>query len=163
MVDLADPEKRADTDIKEALRCIEQFEEKFAVILGLNEKEANEIADLYDIPKEKKGDLVTMTKSLAEKINVTTVVVHPVKQACAVSGAEIACLDGPYCKAPKLTTGAGDNFNAGFLYAQMQGFSLTESLVVGCANSGYYVRHTVSPTIAELSHFILDWLHDKMD
>ena len=162
MVDLADPEKRTPEDIIEAIKCVEKFEEKFEVILGLNEKEANEIADLYDIPKGQERELLAMTKAIAKKVKVTTVVVHPVKSACAVSGEEIAIIDGPYCKVPKLTTGAGDNFNAGFLYAQMNKFDLQESLTIGCANSGYYVREGNSPDTNKIINFIVDWSQSKV-
>ena len=162
MVDLADPEKRTPEDILAAIKCVEKFEEKFTVILGLNEKEANEIADLYDLPGGDGRELLALTKALAATIKVTTVVVHPVKQACAVSGEETAIIDGPYCHSPILTTGAGDNFNAGFLYAQMNNFDLQESLTVGCANSGYYVRSGVSPTTTEISDFIIDWSQSKI-
>ena len=48
-VDLADPEKRDKKDILEALKYLEQFETKFETILGLNEKEAYEIAELFGI------------------------------------------------------------------------------------------------------------------
>ena len=45
--DLADPEKRTPEDILRALDLIRQFEKYFDVILGLNEKEAHEIGEVY--------------------------------------------------------------------------------------------------------------------
>src|SRR5438067_1000849 len=47
--DLCDPEKRTADDIARALQLIVQFEKDFEVILGLNEKEANEIAEVLGI------------------------------------------------------------------------------------------------------------------
>ena len=47
--DLADPEKRTREDIIRAMTLISKFEEKFRVILGLNEKEVYEIANALEI------------------------------------------------------------------------------------------------------------------
>jgi sugar/nucleoside kinase (ribokinase family) len=54
---------------------------------------------------------------------------------------------------PKISTGAGDHFNAGFCLGRVLGFSLRESLCIGAATSGYYVRTAKSPTAAELVEF----------
>src|SRR2546430_16997650 len=50
--DLADPEKRTAQDITRALQLIVQFEKYFDVILGLNEKEANEIAEVLGLNRK---------------------------------------------------------------------------------------------------------------
>ena len=50
--DLADPEKRTREDILRALDLIGQFEQYFNVILGLNEKEAHEVGDVFGIRAE---------------------------------------------------------------------------------------------------------------
>jgi sugar/nucleoside kinase (ribokinase family) len=57
---------------------------------------------------------------------------------------------------PKISTGAGDHFNAGFCLGLVLGFSLPESLCVGVATSGYYVRTAQSPTATELADFIAE-------
>jgi hypothetical protein len=45
--DLADPEKRTREDILRALELIGKFEQYFDVILGLNEKEAHEVGEVF--------------------------------------------------------------------------------------------------------------------
>ena len=62
-----------------------------------------------------------------------------------------AWFPGPFVKEPKLSTGAGDNFNAGFITARLLGLNLEESLCTGTATSGFYVRNAGSPTIAQLA------------
>src|SRR5580658_5697131 len=47
--DLADPEKRTHEDILRALEIIGRFEQHFDVILGLNEKEAHEVGDVFGL------------------------------------------------------------------------------------------------------------------
>ena len=62
--------------------------------------------------------------------------------------------DGPFVQQPRISTGAGDHFNAGFCLGRVLGFSLEESLCAGVATSGYYVRSAQSPTANDLADFI---------
>ncbi|WP_282923945.1 PfkB family carbohydrate kinase [Mediterraneibacter massiliensis] len=158
-VDLADPEKRDKKDILEALKYLEQFEGKFETILGLNEKEAYEIAQLFGKEKAQFSDVLETAEFLREQIKISMIVVHPVKQACVVGREGKFLVDGPYCSTPKLTTGAGDNFNAGFVLGKMLGLTCEEALVTGVANSGFYVRNARSASCEELRQFIIDWSH----
>lgn len=162
-IDLADPQKRSEKDIMEALKWLGKYQEVFEVILGLNEKESYEIISLFKKSRDDLGKISDICAFLCKKLGISTVVIHPVKQA-AVCGREGTCLvDGPYCREPKLTTGAGDNFNAGFILGQMCGFSLEESLLMGTANSGFYVRNARSCDYEELRQFIIDWAQGKFD
>lgn len=63
-------------------------------------------------------------------------------------------------KKPKLTTGAGDNFNAGFVLGLMLGLSPDQALLTGMSTSGFYVRNAGSPKFEELIQFIEDWSND---
>ena len=164
-IDLADPEKRENTDILEAIGLLEEFAKYFNVILGLNKKEAYGIAELfgYSVNKISNTDTKELIKFLKKRIAVDTLVIHPVKEACAMAGEEVYLVDGPYCEHPKLTTGAGDNFNAGFLLGQVIGCTLEESLLLGTANSGFYVRNAKSANIPELCEFLSDWERGILD
>lgn len=162
-IDLADPEKRTKGDVLEALDCLECFEEYFDTVLGLNEKEAYEIANLFGKEKQEFSNVLEVARFLKSQIKISEIIIHPVKQACGVMTGEEAIVDGPYCEKPKLTTGAGDNFNAGFVLGKMLGFSLKESLLIGTANSGFYVRAARSATYDELQHFIANWSNDILE
>jgi sugar/nucleoside kinase (ribokinase family) len=70
---------------------------------------------------------------------------------------QFALVEGPYTRSPKLTTGAGDNFNAGFCFGQVQGFNAQESLILGVATSGLYVRNGRSASQKELMEFLALW------
>lgn len=156
--DLADPENRLKKDIIEALSVIQEFSSKFKVILGLNFKEATEIGAVLDIAKfSDKYELESLTTEIAKKLNIYCLVVHPVKEAAALCNGEYHHIDGPFEPNPKLTTGAGDNFNAGFCLGQVLGLSPKESLITGTATSGYYVRNAESPTFEQLVGFLKEW------
>jgi hypothetical protein len=152
--DLADPEKRTKSDIIRAMELIGKFEQKFKAILGLNEKELYEIAEVFDIPD--KG-LKETTKAVFDRLGIFCLVIHPTKEAVCCIGGEYFQADGPYCAKPILTTGAGDNFNAGFCLAQALNLDPKSSLLLGVATSGYYVRNAHSPSFNQLMLFIKDW------
>jgi sugar/nucleoside kinase (ribokinase family) len=155
-IDLADPEKRTREDIREALENLAKFSQHVDVILGLNLKEATEIGEVLGVPA--RGDPEAAVKDLARdiraKLNVASVVVHPRRGAAAATADHAAYFAGPFVQQPKISTGAGDHFNAGFAMGRVIGLSLEESLCSGVATSGYYVRSAQSPTGRQLAEFI---------
>ena len=156
--DLSDPEKRTAGDIAEAISIIQRFSSFFKVILGLNYKEAVEILTLLCGDGNYKGiDLNELVERIAEKLNIYCMVVHPVKEAAAFANGKYYCTDGPYTKNPAITTGAGDNFNAGFCFGQTLGLDIEDSLILGVGVSGYYVRNAKSPSKDELFTFLNEW------
>jgi ketohexokinase len=157
--DLADPEKRTSKDICRALELISSFERYFDVILGLNEKEACEIGEALGIPQPEhsRESLAQLSRQIQKRTAVTTLVVHPVTYALAVSNGAVSMVDGPYIVKPVITTGAGDHFNAGFCLGKLLGFDNEGSVLLGVTTSGYYVRYGQSPGIPELVGMLRDW------
>jgi sugar/nucleoside kinase (ribokinase family) len=152
-IDLADPEKRTALDIRTALGTLTKFQQQIDTILGLNQKEAEEVAGLLGQPSK---DPETLAKSIREELQLACVVVHPRHGAAAATADESAWFDGPFVESPKISTGAGDHFNAGFATGRVLGLSLEESLCTGVGTSGYYVRTAQSPTAAQLADFMDD-------
>ncbi len=160
--DLSDPAKRTKEDILEAIDLIRAHRDRFTVGIGFNEKESFEICELYGKTREDFSSMKEVPVFLREKLGLEYVVVHPVKTACGFDGETCAEVQGPYCAEPRLTTGAGDNFNAGFLTARMLGLPLEECLMTGTANSGFYVRNARSATFPELCDFVQAWGEGKV-
>ncbi len=158
--DLADPEKRTVEDLRAALRTIEEFNRRCRAILGLNRKEAAQVAAALGLKlggAETEAPLAEITQAIAGRLAVHGVVVHPTTQAACVVAGEFAQIDGPYTSRPKLTTGAGDNFNAGFCLGLVCGLSPAAALASGTGNSGFYVRNGRSASFAELLAFLDIW------
>jgi len=158
--DLADPEKRTAEDLVMAMKLIGKFEEKFRAILGLNEKEVYQVAEVLGVEIIDAPDAEKLKNTVIEthkKLGIYCLMVHPVRSACCAIGNEYFTIDGPYCEKPVLTTGAGDNLNSGFCLGQALGLDPLSSLTLGVATSGYYVRNAKSPTYDNVIDFIKAW------
>lgn len=158
--DLADPEKRTRGDIREALLTLAKFQEQHDVLLGLNEKEGQHIGDVLELEVGNDDDLsreqnmMNLASGIREKLGIAACVVHPTQFAAAASTQTTGVAAGPFTPNPKISTGAGDHFNAGFCTGHLLGCDLRQSLQMGVATSGYYVRNAQSPTREQLVEFL---------
>lgn len=164
-VDLADPEKRESAEIKEMIDLLKSFNSHFRVILGLNKKEAYDVAAVLGlIPNQHENiSLGSLNQLLYDYTKIHGIVIHPVDQSCTIINHEFALEKGPLCANPKLTTGAGDNFNSGFILGLLLDQNPSHSLLMGMATSGYYVRNAKSPNYKELIQFIENWALNQID
>jgi hypothetical protein len=161
-IDIADPEKRPPHEIAEALLVLKNFRSSHRVVLGINQKESMEVGHALGfkfIPENSAENAQT----LRAKLELDAVVIHPTRNAACATKEESAHFDGPYCQNPKLTTGAGDNFNAGFCVGLLAGLTGEELLACGTANSGFYVRNARSATQLELITFLEAWANHYGD
>lgn len=157
--DLCDPEKRSNNDISRALELIANFNRYFSVILGLNEKEAYEIARVLKLapkPHTPEG-LSAMALEINQHVPVDTVLIHPTAYALAATAGKVSLVKGPYTEKPFITTGAGDHFNSGFCLGKLLGLDNATSLLCGVATSGYYVRTAKSPKVSDLAELMRHW------
>ena len=154
--DLADPAKRSRDDLLAVLKLIAKYEKHSRVILGLNLGEARQVSEVLGLGPvdETYGTVAHAASRIREALKVDTVVVHPVEFAAAADASGATHVVGPFTAKPKITTGAGDHFNAGFCIGRLLGLDLAGSLQTGVATSGFYVRTAKSPGIADLVKFL---------
>ncbi len=157
--DLSDPEKRAPDDLRAALASIARFEKSGRVTLGLNLKEAQQVAAALRLPptSEDEAGLCAMAAEIRTRLAVATVVIHPRESAACATAAGTAWVPGPYAERPLITTGAGDHFNAGFTTGQMLGLEPEACLTLGVSFSGHYVRTAESPSLEAAETFLANW------
>ncbi|MEQ9459738.1 MAG: carbohydrate kinase family protein [Phycisphaeraceae bacterium] len=157
--DLCDPAKRTLEDLQGALEIMKRVQEHADVILGMNLAESGFVSEALGLPEvsDAEGSIEATAAAIRESMGIHATVVHPRSGAAACrvqgEGIETARFSGPFVKQPKLSTGAGDNFNAGFCLGLLAGLSLEQSLCAGTGTSGFYVRNAKSPTLAELAGF----------
>ncbi|MBS0196822.1 MAG: carbohydrate kinase family protein [Planctomycetes bacterium] len=161
-IDLSDPAKRSDGDIAGAMKTLAELEEQpgISITLGLNLAESQRLAAVVGVSAyhqdATQSEAVTRAAAaIRAKLGVDCVVIHPREGAGAADSAgHAAWFDGPFTPTPKLSTGAGDHFNAGFAFAQVHGLALEQCLATACAVSGAYVRDAQSPTMGRLTGFL---------
>lgn len=153
-IDLADPQKRTVKDIQEVLQLLGELATRTNLILGMNKHESEIIAEVCGISEEI---LTRKASVIREQLGLGMVVIHPVDGAAAATQKEDIWIAGPFTREPVLTTGAGDNFNAGFCSGLIAGMNLDECLVNGVCTSGFYVRNGRSPSWQELIDFAEKW------
>ena len=157
--DLADPEKRTREDLREALGLISRFGAFGEVVLGLNLKEAQQVAGVLDLPPPEadEASLRSACAAVREKLSLDVVVIHPRESAACATATGTAWVPGPYCENPVITTGAGDHFNGGFCQGRLLGLDAEASLALGVCTSGHYVRTAQSPSLDDLERFLANW------
>ena len=84
-------------------------------------------------------------------------VVHLLDGAYAFSGGKQYYIPNKYVEKPLISTGGGDNFNAGLVYGIMMGMDIEQALAAANATSGFYVVNGKSPTPDELKEYISQW------
>ncbi|MEX0745004.1 MAG: hypothetical protein WD118_05335 [Phycisphaeraceae bacterium] len=160
-IDLADPAKRTDDDIRRALKLCGQLNEHADVVLGVNLKEAGQVARVLDVAVtgDAEAAIETTACGIRRAMDLHCVVIHPRRGAAAAmcgedqAEAASASFAGPFVSEPKLSTGAGDNFNAGFCLGLLADLDIEQALCAGTATSGYYVRQGQSPSLEQLAEF----------
>jgi len=165
-IDLSDPAKRTDEDVRSAMGQLLELNglPGLRVTLGLNLAESERIVSVMggDVsPARSMATLGETVMARAAEIQRLTdldcIAVHPREGAgAATAGGEAAWIEGPFTNEPRLSTGAGDHFNAGFVFGQLHSMTLGECLACGVAVSGAYVRDARSPDVARLHDFLID-------
>ena len=157
--DLADPEKRSQGELKNALNTIARFCNHGKVILGLNQKEAAQVLSaLNEVSSLENEDSYRRAASLVrQSLQIQCVVIHSPRGAAGATKEDSSWIDGPFVEKPRITSGAGDHFNSGLLVAQLMEINLPACLTLATAFAGYYVLHGKSPSLMELDTFIRNW------
>ncbi len=157
--DLADPSKKSDQDIQKIFEAISGFRPYGKVYLGLNENETRKAhRAITGKSFQPVVDLETVCEELFEKINVDTLLTHPVNRCIITTTKQVNVVPGKVVSQPKISTGGGDNLNSGFCFGLMNEFSPEECAIIGMANSGAYVQNGHSPDFDALVDYLSAWI-----
>lgn len=163
-IDLSDPAKRTDADVRGAMELLATLQPFVPVTLGLNLAESGRIAKVMGVEAyddEHNRSLAEMVPEAAERLRgrlgLDCVVIHQHTGAGASDASgECGWFTGPYTRKPRISTGAGDHFGGGFSFARTAGLGLLDSLAAACGVAGAYVRDAQSPTLERLVGFLRD-------
>ena len=153
--DFADIRKRDKQALLDALKLLAGLNSKTSMTLSLNEHEARILFSYmgreFDWRAPEKAD--QDIEYVRQQTGLDELIVHTPYFAVAATVFEgISVVLQRYCENPVLTTGAGDNFNGGYIAASAQkgALNLSERLFVANATSSSYLRHGHSPDRAGL-------------
>jgi sugar/nucleoside kinase (ribokinase family) len=153
LFDLSDFSKRSPEAIREALGLIREFSVHARVTLSLNKNETRNIFELlYHQPPV--DDFFEMGTQMFERLGVEILLLHSPKEAIAIDHNGVFSSPTFFVEQPKISTGAGDHFNAGFSAARLLKMDLRRSLVFANAVSASYVKTGVSPHLSEVAAFL---------
>lgn len=150
--DFSDCSRKSKNDIQFAVNLLGRFRYYYKVIVSLNQNEACLVARALDQREDIEDE--EFVRKLFRKSNIDVLVIHRTKNALAFDGLNYEKCDTFFCNEPKILTGGGDNFNAGFCYAQLHDFNLFQSLLVANAVAGSYVKTGISPDVDNLIEFL---------
>jgi len=162
--DFADIRKRDAKALSDILTLLGNLNKQIPMTLSLNENEAAILYTQYGCFFNKSPEgadtwAETETEKVRQKIGLDELVVHTPFFAVGASASEgTAFVLQRYCPNPVITTGAGDNFNGGYIAASTKAgeLSMRERLVIGNATASFYVQNGHSPDKAELLAELLE-------
>ena len=153
--DFADVRKRDKQSLERTLSVLAGLNKKMPMTLSLNEHEAGILFSYkgksfdWEKPDEAENDI----EYVRQQTGLDELVIHtPYFAVAATANEGTAKVMQRFCEDPVITTGAGDNFNGGYLSASLDAgkLNLRERLFVGNAATGFYIRNGYSPDKAEL-------------
>ena len=118
------------------------------VSLSVNRTELAVLAQRLDLIAS--DDPGVLAARLRARLGIAEVVVHNVQiNAVATADGVVVRPSGPHCATPLKTTGAGDRFNAGYVYGLATGLDAQARLDLGAATAGYFIRHACSGSLEQ--------------
>lgn len=153
--DLSDCSKRNTATIQEAMKLLKEFSKYSQVTLGLNHNESRLV---YEALFEKKApkEFIRSGEKLYEKLGIETLILHAAKESIGYSKEGIKMAKTFFVKKPTISTGAGDNFNAGFCTATLLSLDMELSLMLANAVAGSYVSTGKNHDMDGLIKFLQD-------
>lgn len=150
-IDLSDCTPRSDADILEAVGLMKKFSKRFDLTVSFNRGEAERVAQAIGVTAET---IDALAEALYNAIGCTRLVIHLLDCCYCVFENEVHMQKNRHIEHPVLSTGGGDNFNAGFVYGLLSGENCERCMLLANSVSGFYVSHGHSPDLNELTAWI---------
>ncbi|MDB5060313.1 MAG: hypothetical protein JWP67_156 [Mucilaginibacter sp.] len=157
--DLSDCSKRKPEAITSAIKLIEQFGKYGKVTLSLNRNEANILYQAF-IDHSPPTDLQAAGNKLFTELNIDTLIVHSSKLSVSWNAKGTYMSEPVFIANPKFSTGAGDNFNAGYCMATLIGFDTELSLIMANYVANCYITAGNSPDVMVLDTYISELINN---
>lgn len=153
--DLADPANRSMEELYEGLKLIEAYQKYGENVLGLNKREAEIVYKCLYGQATPIHDFEYIGNKIVEKLDISILVLHSSDVVTAFQENKIYSVLCNKITDPKLLTGCGDNFNAGFCLGLLLDLPMTSCIQLGSSVAAYYITNAYSPKFDELIEFTM--------
>ena len=150
--DLSDCSRRTKKEISDIMLLLRSFRKYFRTAISLNQNEADLVASALGVNHSSQDEY--FVSSLYEACGADVLVIHRNNDATGSDGRAVVSIDTFHISKPVILTGGGDNFNAGFCLALLEGMDLAGALLTGNAVAACYVGHGSSPDRKTLIDFL---------
>lgn len=147
-IDLSDFSKRSHEAVIEMIDMLKQFNRFAKIILSLNKNEAKMMAAVLQF--ENNDDTSMLCKEIFSALGIEYLLLHGSKEAILFTGENSYAEKSFFIADPFISTGAGDNFNAGFLTAWLIKLQPADCVLFANAVAALYMQKGKSPTMHEL-------------
>lgn len=143
--DLADLNRCGKAETLELLGLLKRFREFGEVTLGINENEAWQLAEKLGWDKAPGAELKALGQRLYDALGLDCLVLHPRLGAWVFENGSSSSVEGRLVEKPLLSTGGGDNFNAGYCAGILMGLKAADAAAMAVLVSSQYVAKGKSP------------------
>jgi sugar/nucleoside kinase (ribokinase family) len=152
LFDFSDMARRKTKEIQAMLEIVKAYGAQFPTTISLNENEAKAVFEALGIDDNKP--LPERGRQLREMIFAANIVFHYNNYTLGITENDVYRYDTFRITDPALTTGAGDNFNAGLSLGLLLGLELLDAIIIASSTSSYYVAYGHSPDLGSLIEFM---------
>lgn len=152
--DLCDCARRSVRELEAVLTLIGRYSEKRTAVLSLNENEALVTAKVLGL---EMRDLSGVGEALRERFGITEVLIHTLRESLLCTPRGIVRQATRFVQMPRISTGAGDHFNAAACLGALLGLTDEERLTLSNRFASLYVETGATPSLADLSSAISSW------
>lgn len=147
--DLCDCSRKTKAEIEAVLSLIGRFTKQRTAILSVNENEAHVISSrVLDGSREP----ASIAKLLQERYSIDEVLIHTIRESFLATCRGTTLHPTLFVEQPKLSTGAGDHFNAAFCFGTAMGFSDEDRILFANRYANFYISQGYSPSLQEMVH-----------
>lgn len=148
-IDPADLTRHKPERIQELAQLLKQFSRVRTTVLSVND---NELARIYmSLTGKEIGSLSQGLQELGRLIPIQRIVVHTRQEAISLTEGVLNRVATEFVANPVCSTGAGDNFNAGYCAAMLMEQSPETCLRLGNYASSHFVATGKSITMEDLT------------
>lgn len=145
--DLSDCARKTTDELRQVARLMRQCASKSKLVLSLNENEKKAFCKALLDTENISGDVLLTT------LDAYAVVFHYLSHTHAFDRTATYTFQNHFVEKPRISTGGGDNFNAGLCAGLLSGYSLEQSAMIGSLCGSYYVEYGHCASFKALNNY----------